>query len=390
MRQYLSYYYFRHRAVHLLRQLNEDIRVHFDMRGRITQPFRSCVLDQLRLLLNSGITAKEYYIQALWDPDLPDIRKREYLGTLGSYAWQTVGNIKGYAALMDDKLLFDVILRTAGVATGTTLAIYSEVAPEIHYPVIRDVSALKKWFLESGENTFIKPLRGMNGKGALSIGKRLPSVQPSWEQLPLRRPLSLDEIIGHVDRQPGEEFVIQKRLIPSSETAPFSPNVLQTLRMMTLRCGSGIRLVAASIKIGSGGSAVDNLLQGKNMIAAVNLDNGKLGAAVEVVEGKPVWHSMHPVTGAPIEGVYLNNMDEIKKLVVRAAECFPWFKSVGWDVALTAEGALILEGNYWADVLLIQTAHQKGILNWPEYRALFNDDQLYRYVGMGFMQPLPE
>jgi hypothetical protein len=341
------------------------------------------------LLLNSGITAKEYYIQALWHPDLSDVRKREYLGALGSYAWQTVGNIKGYAALMDDKLLFDVILRSAGVATGTTLAIYSRGAPDIQYPVIRDASALTQWFLESGENIFIKPLRGMNGKGALSIGKRLPSVQPSWEQLPSRQPLSLDKIIEHIGSQVEAEFIIQKRLTPASGTARFSVDVLQTLRVMTLRRRSGILLVAAVIKIGSGRSAVDNLLEGKNMIAPVNLDSGKLGVAVEIVEGKQAWHQSHPITGAPIEGTHLENMDEIKKLVVRAAECFPWFKSVGWDVALTAEGPLILEGNYWADVLLIQTAHQKGILSWPEYRALFNDDQLYRYVGMGFMQPLP-
>jgi hypothetical protein len=390
MWQYLSYYYFRHRTVHLLRQLNEDIRVHFDMRGRITRPFRLCVLDQLRLLLSSGITAKEYYIQALWDPDLPDIRKREYLGTLGSYSWQTVGNIKGHGALMEDKLLFDVILRSAGVTTGTALAIYSRWAPEIQYPVIRDVPALKKWFLESGENTFIKPLRGMNGKGALSIGKRLSSVEPSWEQLPLRQPLSIGKIIEHINSHPEEEFIIQKRLIPASDTARFSADVLQTLRVMTLRRRSGICLVAAVIKIGSGRSAVDNLLEGKNMIAPVNLDNGKLGAAVEIVEGNQVWHTSHPVTGVPIEGTHLENIDDIKKLVTRAAECFPWFKSVGWDVALTAEGPLILEGNYWADVLLIQTAHQKGMLNWPEYRALFNDDQLYRYIGMGFMRPLPD
>lgn len=392
MRQNLNYYYLnlRYRTAHLLRQLNQDVKVHLGMRGSITQPFGLCILDQLRLLIKSGITAKEYYIQALWNPDLPKVRKREYLGEFGSHKWQTAGNVKGYAALMDDKLLFDVILRAAGVATGTTLVIYSRVAPVIHYPVIRDVAALKNWLLESGENIVIKPLKGINGKGVLSIGKRLPSVQPSWEQLPLRQSLSLDAIIEHIHSQVDGEFIVQKRLIPSSETARFSANVLQTLRIMTLWRGGAIRLVAAAIKVGSGRSAVDNLLEGKNMIAAVNLDNGKLGAAVEIVEGKPVWHASHPITGSPIEGVCLNNMDEIKKLVVRAAECFPWFKSVGWDVALTTEGPSILEGNYWADVLLIQTAHQKGILNWPEYRALFNDNELYRYIGMGFMRPLPE
>lgn len=379
-----------YRTARLLRHFTEeDIRVHLDMRASVKRPFGLCVLDQLKLLINSGVTAKEYYIQALWDPELPAIRKREYLGALGSYEWQTANNVKGYTALLDDKLLFDIILRNAGVTTGTTLAIYSKTAPYIHYPVIRNVTVLKKWLLENGENVFIKPLRGINGKGVLSIGKRLLTEGPSWEQLPLRQPLSLDAIIEHVTQR-EEEFIIQRRLIPGSETAQFAENVLQTLRVMTLWGISGVQLVAAAIKIGSGGSAVDNLLQGKNLIAPVNLDNGKLGAAVEIVEGKPLRHSLHPITGVRIEGAHLSNLGEIKELVVRAAECFPWFKSVGWDVALTREGPLILEGNYWADVLLIQTAHQKGILNWPEYKALFNDNRLYRCIGMGFMQPLPE
>lgn len=355
------------------------------MRKDIARPFVQCVLDQFRLLINSGVTAKEYYMQALWNLD---IRKGEFLGAFGSIEWQTTSSAESYKALMDDKLLFDVILRVAGITTGKTLAIYSKTAPSISYPVIRDTVTFEGWLLENGENIFIKPLRGINGKGTLSIGKRLPSAQPSWEQLPLKQSLPLDAIIEHMSSQGNQEFIIQKRLVPSDETAIFSENVLQTLRVMTLRSNRGIDLVAAAMKIGSGKSAVDNLLHGENMIAAVNLDDGKLEAAVEVINGKPVWHSLHPVTGAPIEGYHLKNIDEIRRLVIRAAECFPWFKSIGWDVGLTEDGPLILEGNYWADVLLIQIAHQKGILSWPEYRAFFNEHHLYRRIGMGFMKPL--
>ena len=373
------------RIIRLFDQLYFDYKVHLDMRKNVARPFIKCVLDQFRLLINSGVTAKEYYMQTLWDLD---IRKREFLGAFGSFEWQSASNVGGYTALMDDKLMFDVILRARGTVTGKTLAIYSRTAPSIGYPVIRDAMTFEKWFLENGENTFIKPLRGINGKGTLSIGKRLPSVLPSWEQLPLKQPLSLDAIVEHICSKSNPEFIIQKRLIPSTETAIFSENVLQTLRIMTLQSNRGVDIVAAALKIGSGKSAVDNLLHGENMIAAVNLDNGKLGAAVEVINGKPVWHSKHPISGASIEGYHLKNIEEIKILVRRAAECFPWFKSIGWDVGLTEDGPLILEGNHWADVLLIQIAHQKGILSWPEYRKFFNEYHLYRRVGMGFMKPL--
>lgn len=377
------------RIIELFSLVSIDFRIHLKMRKDIARPFFLCVVDQFRLLNNSGVTAQEYYMQALWDPALLAREKREYLGAFGSLKWQTTNNDVSYEALMSDKLLFDVVLRNAGIPTVKTLAIYSKTAPSTYYPVIKDAKAFENWLQENGENIFIKPLRGINGKGTLSIGKRLNTSQPTWERLPLEQPLSLDTIINHVRNPSDREFIIQKRLMPSAETAKFSTNVLQTLRVMTLRSNPGISLVAAAIKIASGNSEVDNLLQGKNLLAAVNLDNGRLGAAVEIVNGKPVWHSIHPTSGTLIEGTYLNNIDEIKTLVMRAAENFPWFTSIGWDVALTEEGPLILEGNHWSDVILIQLAHQKGLLGWHQYRAFFNDNRLYRKIGMGFMKPLP-
>ncbi|MCO6441759.1 MAG: hypothetical protein J5I81_11865 [Nitrococcus mobilis] len=373
----------------LFNQVNQDIRVHLSKRKNTTRPVTWRIFNQIFLLINSGVSAKEYYLQSLWSSNLSKQKRREYLGGFGSYEWQTAKNIKGYTALMDDKFLFDVILRTAGLNTGTTLAIYSETALYSSCLVLKDAAAFKRWFVSNGENIFIKPLRGINGKGTLSIGKRLPAAQSSWEQLPSKQSISLDEVSNRICNRNGEEFIIQKRLMPSAEMAQFSKNVLQTLRVMTLRGAHDIKLVAAALKIGSGKSAVDNLLHGKNMIAAVNLDNGKLSAAVEAIDGEPVWHSSHPISNAPIEGFQLQNINEIKSLVLRAAENFPWFKTVGWDVALTADGPIILEGNYWADILLIQIAHKKGVLSWPEYRAFFYNNQLYRRIGMGFMRPLP-
>ena len=376
------------RLERLFRRISQDIRVHLSKRTNTTRPLLWRVLDQTLLLINAGISAKDYYLQTLWDSNLSAKQKREYLGGFGSYEWQTEEHLKGYTSLMDDKLLFDMILRTAGVPTGKILAIYSQNTLCSHCPVLKDVASFEKWLIANGENIFIKPLRGINGTNTLSIGVRLETMPPTWEQLPLKKPLLLNEITKHVSRRNDAEFIIQKRLIPSVETARFSENVLQTLRVMTLRHNHETKPVAAALKIGSGKSAVDNLLHGQNMIAAVDLENGKLSAAVEAIDGEPVWHRSHPVSNAPIDGFQLQNIDELKSLVMRAADNFPWFKSIGWDVGLTADGPLILEGNHWSNLLLIQIAHQRGVLGWPEYRAFFNDNQLYGRIGMGFKRPL--
>jgi hypothetical protein len=56
---------------------------------------------------------------------------------------------------------------------------------------------------------------------------------------------------------------------------------------------------------------------------------------------------VHPVTGAPTVGVQLPEWDAVLALVSRAAEAFAPLRAVGWDVAITDGGVVLLEANAW-------------------------------------------
>ena len=91
-----------------------------------------------------------------------------------------------------------------------------------------------------------------------------------------------------------------------------------------------------------GMAVVDNFNSG-GILAEVS-DNGKLGAAVgQDVRVGLVRH--HPDTQARIEGEQLPYWQQMVDLALLAHErlgepCF-----VGWDVALTINGPILLEGN---------------------------------------------
>lgn len=61
--------------------------------------------------------------------------------------------------------------------------------------------------------------------------------------------------------------------------------------------------------------------------------------------GKPVWHELHPDTGAQIQGLTVPRWPELAKALLELLEALPMFTYVGWDVMVTHDGFYIIEGN---------------------------------------------
>jgi hypothetical protein len=79
------------------------------------------------------------------------------------------------------------------------------------------------------------------------------------------------------------------------------------------------------------------------ILCSIALDTGRIQFAA-MPGGEPV--ADHPDTGAPIIGIHLPFWQESVELVRRAhAAAFPRFPFLGWDIALTKEGPILLETN---------------------------------------------
>jgi hypothetical protein len=100
------------------------------------------------------------------------------------------------------------------------------------------------------------------------------------------------------------------------------------------------------------------------ILCRVAADSGHIQFAA-MVGGEPVVN--HPDTGAPIIGIRLPFWRESVDLVRRAhAAAFPRFPFLGWDIALTKEGPILLETNYgWGAIF-----HQ--MLDGPLGRTAFS------------------
>ncbi len=197
---------------------------------------------------------------------------------------------------------------------------------------------------------FMKPVGAKGGEGAErwnSLGGGRYRNPQGWE-------LSASQLLAHVQDLSRfiEPYLVQPALHNHPSISDMSPGALCTARIMTSRTENGdFEVTAAAFRMPSDPkSAVDNFHAG-GIASSIDVRTGKLGPAtgLEIRDGA-IWHHRHPYTGAIINERQLPLWQEAVDLVVRAHRAFNDYALVGWDVALTENGAILIEGNREPDV----------------------------------------
>ncbi len=151
----------------------------------------------------------------------------------------------------------------------------------------------------------------------------------------------------------SSDYLVQSLLQPHPELAAISGGPgLQCLRIVTYLDSQGdVHLLFARFKFVDRDNRVDNFHKGEggNLVADVDLDSGRVVKVVAKAPHETVVRSVahHPGTGRELH-IVLPCWGEAVALVKAAARAFPTTRCLGWDVALTSEGAVLIEGNvYW-------------------------------------------
>lgn len=145
-----------------------------------------------------------------------------------------------------------------------------------------------------------------------------------------------------------------------------SPHALGTIRAVTFIENGTVALPYAVLRIPVGKNRADNFSHGAsgNLVAPITTETGKVGVA----RGSKCkdWPEMmnvdvHPDTQNRISGFALPFWGELKELVVAAHKSLPNLATLGWDVAITDTGPIIVEANSTYDVDLLQVALKRGL-----------------------------
>ncbi len=164
--------------------------------------------------------------------------------------------------------------------------------------------------------------------------------------------------------------VCEELIEQSYEMARFHPRSINTVRLVTYYDGSTVTPMYAFLRLGVGGSRVDNTSAG-GLAAAINVESGEIvSLATNRMDIDGEWFDRHPDTNEKITGAFLPRWKELLDMVQELAIIVPEQKYVGWDMALTDEGWVMVEGNAKPLISTIQILNHQGIRE--KYKHLLN------------------
>lgn len=148
-------------------------------------------------------------------------------------------------------------------------------------------------------------------------------------------------------------YVLQRAVHQADALNTLNPGAINTLRIVTLKTDDGIHVLSALLRVGTiQTGAVDNWAVGG---LAVGLQHdGWLKKYGLYKPGYGSKASVHPDTGIAFESFAIPFIKEAYELAVAAHKFFYNIGAIGWDVAITDNGPVFIEGNDNFEITLMQ------------------------------------
>ncbi len=314
------------------------------------------VLDQLGYVMRHGEVMRykygsgEYYIYGL---DVKGTDPSDYIteGYNMKRLWSLSHRnpLGDYVVTLCDKCLFAVIMHDNNMPIPTTYGMIKDGQLRLQGGWANAVPM--ETILQNDCLLLCKPNRGNGGRGIIKIQVSGGKIFRKGEELSLAQ---FTEMVS------GDTFLVQHFVENQHEAMKrLYPDVLNTLRVTMVRTDKGIELMGVMCLMGSAGSEYSNWHFGGICISVD--ENGRLRKYGFSNSEKKI--TKHPNTGVEFEGYQIPFYKETIDLCKKAMDVFYGLKTIGWDMAITEDGPIFIEGNHGWGVAAHQMVDQCG---WAE------------------------
>jgi len=194
---------------------------------------------------------------------------------------------------------------------------------------------LKK-FCEGKDVVFAKQTETFGGQG---ITREALSVETDYNEL-------FNKLIEN------KQYLIEDAIVQHEKMNELYSGSVNTLRMVTLVDNQNEpHFMYALVRMGQKGAKVYNISSG-GMYAPVNSEGIITHGAFCDKEG--FCHDIHPTSGTKFVGFEIPYFKDAVELVKKAALEVPGMRYIGWDVAITESGPVLVEGNNFPSYDMVQ------------------------------------
>ena len=244
------------------------------------------------------------------------------------------GKKYNYVCLLQDKFVFGQFLVSLGFPTPRNIAIFDKTEITwLHNMTTTPLSSLTNE-PELNVNGFCKKLSGILGEGAFTL-------QVAGGKIYIKETeVTIDQLKERTEGQ----YLLQERITQHPKMSELHPASVNTIRMVTFNNNGMVSVFSTVLRIGAKGKSVDNWASG-GIIVSIDKQTGKLGKEGMFKIGYGGRVATHPDTNMVFEDFQIPFFDKCVKLACKLHSYFYGIHSVGWDIAITADGPIFIEGN---------------------------------------------
>lgn len=300
---------------------------------RAAAPHRSIPHQLLDIVLHKLIinfSVGDYYRFEFYKPGKSWEEKSRYVALEGSRYWPFENNERKFTITLTDKYIQKHLFLGFGLPTPRLLA---TLGPGL------DIDGESPFyaFLDGLEqDVIVKSISSSGGSGIWLVSKRDGALYSA------DAPCTRERLWAELSRRMERGYLIEERARNIGVLAQLNPACLNCFRVVTLRTRDGRwHCAAVSVKIGAPGAVADNNAQGGIQI---NLDaNGRPYSAYDFGLEQLVSHD--EITGIDLLDLEIEGFHEVVALALTASRRLRVLGTIGWDIAYTERGPLIIEGN---------------------------------------------
>lgn len=305
------------------------------------------IIDQLFWVFKYGDINKYYFI---WGGDCVGTKLNNFIPW---FRWSNARQRKNkmpqnptydfynQVGLLRDKFYFETILKRVGYLTPTNLVMINDgklypintngVSKSLPLTSILDMEidafCKKNVGYGGGYDDDVFPLK-IHNRNIFIRGKLVP--YGDFENKILQTKCS---------------WVIQERINNQATfMSQFHPTSINTIRIVTVKYNKEIIPICSFARFGVNSRGSDNWSSG-GVLVGINIQTGKLEDYALYKPGVGTTCSAHPNTGITFKNQVVPNWENILSYVKTLHELFYDIHSIGWDVCLTTDGPMIIEGN---------------------------------------------